>query len=276
MAATWLIGALMAATGSVLSNLGVNCQKYSFMRNAKLPKAEQRKHIRQKGWLLGMALVVLGAVGDFVALSLAAQSIVAPIGSITLVANVFFAHYWLQETVGWVELVGTTMIVGGSVLAVTFGDHSDVAYDIHAILSFFLGLSFIVYALASVALGVGLYRFQLPITPLKQKIVDATRRYELAYEAGNREQMEYEDFYIASLQKQYGRWERVHPFTICALSGILGGQSVMFGKMVSEMINVTASGDKPALLPLLLPLHRLHAGLRGGAAAVPGHRAQLL
>ena len=28
---------------------------------------------------------------------MAAQSIVAPIGSVTLVANLFFAHYWLHE-----------------------------------------------------------------------------------------------------------------------------------------------------------------------------------
>ena len=247
---TWLIGAVLAAVGSICSNLGVNCQKYSFMQNAKLPKAAQKRHIRQKGWLFGMLLVVLGSLGDFAALSLAAQSIVAPIGSITLVANVFFAHYWLKEVVGWVELCGTAMIVCGSVTAVAFGDHSDVAYDIHAILRFFYGTTFIIYALASLILGVSLYYFQLPITPIKQKMVDATKRYELAYDAHDTPAMEYEDFYIASLSKSYSRWEKVHPFAVCALSGILGGQSVMFGKMVSEMINVTASGDNQLLSPL--------------------------
>ena len=247
---TWLIGAVLAAVGSIASNLGVNCQKYSFMQNAKLPKAQQKRHIRQKGWLFGMLLVVFGSLGDFAALSLAAQSIVAPIGSITLVANVFFAHYWLREHVGWVELCGTSMIVCGSVTAVAFGDHSDVAYDVHAILRFFYGTTFIIYALASIALGVSLYYFQLPITPIKQKIVDATKRYELAYDANDQAAMEYEDFYIAALCRSYAKWERVHPFSICALSGILGGQSVMFGKMVSEMINVTASGDNQLLSPL--------------------------
>ena len=249
MGSEWLLGAVVAAIGSIASNLGVNCQKYSFMQNAKLPKSQQKKHIRQKGWLLGMALVVLGSIGDFAALSLAAQSIVAPIGSVTLVANVFFAHYWLRESLSYIEIVGTALIVGGSVTAVAFGDHTETAYDIHAILRFFYGTTFIVYAICSIVLGVVLYRFQLPITPIKQKIVDATKRYEQAYEANDRPQMEYEDFYIASLQKTYRKWEKVHPFSLCALSGILGGQSVMFGKMVSEMLNVTFAGDNQLFSP---------------------------
>ena len=249
MGSEWLLGAIVAAIGSIASNLGVNCQKYSFMQNAKLPKPQQKKHIRQKGWLLGMLLVVVGSIGDFAALSLAAQSIVAPIGSVTLVANVFFAHYWLKESLSYIEVVGTALIVGGSVTAVAFGDHSETAYDIHAILRFFYGTTFIVYAVGSIVLGVTLYRFQLPITPIKQKIVDATKRYEQAYEANDRAQMEYEDFYIASLQKSYAKWEKVHPFSLCALSGILGGQSVMFGKMVSEMLNVTFAGDNQLFSP---------------------------
>ena len=249
MGAQWLLGAVVAAIGSIASNLGVNCQKYSFMQNAKLPKLQQKKHIRQKGWLFGMLLVVLGSVGDFAALSLAAQSIVAPIGSVTLVANVFFAHYWLKESLSYIEIVGTSLIVGGSITAVAFGDHTETAYDIHAILRFFYGTTFIVYAISSLVLGVTLYRFQLPITPIKQKIVDATKRYELAYEANDRDAMEYEDFYIASLQKTYRKWEKVHPFSLCALSGILGGQSVMFGKMVSEMLNVTFAGDNQLFSP---------------------------
>ena len=249
MGSEWLLGAVVAAIGSIASNLGVNCQKYSFMQNAKLPKLQQKKHIRQKGWLFGMLLVVAGSIGDFAALSLAAQSIVAPIGSVTLVANVFFAHYWLKESLSYIEVVGTGLIVGGSVTAVAFGDHSETAYDIHAILRFFYGTTFIVYAIGSLVLGVTLYRFQLPITPIKQKIVDATKRYEQAYEANDRGAMEYEDFYIASLQKTYRKWEKIHPFSLCALSGILGGQSVMFGKMVSEMLNVTFAGDNQLFSP---------------------------
>ena len=247
----WLVGAILAASGSIASNLGVNMQKYSFILNNKLPKQKQKLKTRQPKWLLGMALVILGSIGDFAALSLAAQSVVAPIGSVTLVANVFFAHYWLKESLSWIELAGTGLIVSGSVLAVAFGDHGDTNYNIHDILRFFYGTTFIIYAVLSIALSLALYKFQHPITPMKQKIVDATRRYEAAYDSNDSAAMEYEDFFIASLQKDYKKHQKYHPFSLCALSGILGGQSVMFGKMVGELISATFDGDNQFFSPFL-------------------------
>lgn len=44
-----------------------------------------------------MAMVVLGAIGDFAAFGMAPQSLATPMGSFTLVANTLFAHYWLKE-----------------------------------------------------------------------------------------------------------------------------------------------------------------------------------
>lgn len=88
----WIIGAILAGVGSCSSNLGVNVQKYSFVKNAQLEKSQQRKYIRQPLWLLGLLLVTCGSMGDFIALSMAAQSIVAPIGSVTLVTNVLFGE----------------------------------------------------------------------------------------------------------------------------------------------------------------------------------------
>jgi hypothetical protein len=38
--------------------------------------------------------VIFGSLGDFAALSMVAQSIVAPLASTTLVTNVIFAHFW--------------------------------------------------------------------------------------------------------------------------------------------------------------------------------------
>jgi dihydrodipicolinate synthase/N-acetylneuraminate lyase len=44
--------------------------------------------------LTGLGLVIFGSLGDFAALSMVAQSIVAPLASTTLVTNVIFAHFW--------------------------------------------------------------------------------------------------------------------------------------------------------------------------------------
>ena len=67
MGGNWIAGALRAATGSIMSNLGVNCQKYSFMRNALLQPEKQKSYIRQPIWLIGMAMVFFGSFGDLAA-----------------------------------------------------------------------------------------------------------------------------------------------------------------------------------------------------------------
>lgn len=110
--------------GSVCSNLGVNIQKYSFMQNEKLELSLRKKYWQNPSWLLGLCLVVVGSIGDFAALGLAAQSIVAPIGAVTLVANVAFAHYWLKEDLSKQDLIGTICIIVGSTLSVAFGKHT--------------------------------------------------------------------------------------------------------------------------------------------------------
>lgn len=47
MGGSWAIGALLSVIGSVASNLGVNVQKYSFMKNAERSQKEQKKYTKQ-------------------------------------------------------------------------------------------------------------------------------------------------------------------------------------------------------------------------------------
>jgi hypothetical protein len=47
MGGSWVIGAVLAVIASVSSNLGVNVQKYSFMKNADKPQAQQRSYTQQ-------------------------------------------------------------------------------------------------------------------------------------------------------------------------------------------------------------------------------------
>lgn len=79
-------------------------------------------------WITGVGLLVLGAIGDFVALGFAAQSIVAPLGSLTLVVNMFIARWMHGEKVTPLGIVATICIVAGSFIAIAFADHSDFTY----------------------------------------------------------------------------------------------------------------------------------------------------
>lgn len=92
-------GAALAIIASVISNLGVNIQKFSHAQDAQLPDDEQKPYIKRPLWWLGLTLVFFGSLGDFAAFGFATQSLVAALGGgSTLVANVVTAYFLNKET----------------------------------------------------------------------------------------------------------------------------------------------------------------------------------
>ena len=243
----WYIGAGLSILGSIGSNLGINIQKYSFLQNAQLPIDQQRAYTKQPGWAIGLALVILGSVGDFAALALAAQSIITPIGSVTLVANMVFAHFWLKETLSRRDMIGTVLIIAGSVLTVSFGDHSDPKYNLSDFRRFFGLTSSLLYTFIILAVSSAMYAVILYLRPIKSRIITLTKGYEHIQPDSLRDESMRGNAELTALHARYVRWEKVHPFCYCALSGLLGAQSVLFGKMVSELISTSIQGDNQLL-----------------------------
>lgn len=50
----WYVGVILAILGSVMTNMGVNLQKYSFMSEAKRSVRDKRSYFRQPCWVFGM------------------------------------------------------------------------------------------------------------------------------------------------------------------------------------------------------------------------------
>lgn len=99
----WFIGAVLVRYSRMPAFLTVCMVLYAFAVTA------------------GLVLVIVGSFGDFAALAFAAQSLITPgtravlhrcscamllvitilvffsVGGVTMVANVFFAHFWLKE-----------------------------------------------------------------------------------------------------------------------------------------------------------------------------------
>ena len=119
----WVVGVVLATFASAVSNLGLNLQKLTHVRNAATAQASVEPvksggYYKQRLWALGLALIILGSVADFVALGFGAQSIIAPLGSLTLVANVIFAPLLLKEPITSRDVIATLTIVVGSALSV--------------------------------------------------------------------------------------------------------------------------------------------------------------
>lgn len=241
MVELWIVGAIVGAIGSIASNLGVNIQKYAFMQDEK--KGIKRPFVCMPGWWLGIVAVITGAIFDFVALGFAAQSIVAPIGAVTLVANVIFASCWLGEKFSKWDFLGTTMILVGSTLAVCFGDHSQNTYTTQELLDFYSQLGFILYAIACVFFIMALYVVVRFAEPLKDEIRRVNKQYDAADDAHNDAEADRLDEDLNTLEARYQKFVKIHPFAYCAISGVFGGQNILFGKMVAELVKKTVLGD---------------------------------
>jgi len=212
----WLLGLLFSILSSTCTNLGVNLQKYSFLCEAKRTKKEKRSYVSQPKWVCGLLMVVAGGLLDFVALAYAPQSLVTPVGGFTIVANVVFAHYLLNEAFNRSDATATALIIGGVVQVALFADKSETCYTADELVSFYSRTAFIIYALVISLLIVVL----LLLVRHVEKILES----------------------FGSNSSSYKKFRRIHSILYPALSGLFGAQSVLFAKSTVELIktfNVT-------------------------------------
>ncbi|KAJ3038732.1 hypothetical protein HDV00_000392 [Rhizophlyctis rosea] len=108
-------------------------------------------------WILGMIVFILGNLFNFVALQFAAQSLVAPLGSISLVVNVILAPLINHERWTWKDVVGVALIVAGSSMTVAFAGVNTHDYKLCVLLALFRRTQTIVFLTVTCALIVTLY-----------------------------------------------------------------------------------------------------------------------
>ena len=107
-----VIGAIIAIIASIGSNIGVNLQGH-----AQTLLKEGQHYTKLPIWWCGMGLVVLGSVGDFVALGFATQALVAALGgATTLSTNLLIARFWKNQDINPLDGIGVVFIVAGAVI----------------------------------------------------------------------------------------------------------------------------------------------------------------
>ncbi|XP_031574651.1 NIPA-like protein 2 [Actinia tenebrosa] len=112
------IGSALAIGGNLLISISMNIQKYSHIQQAK---AEDEVHyLKSKVWWVGLTLMVLGEVGNFSAYGFAPASLVAPLGTTTVIANAIIAVVFLKERIRYQDAFGVLLAVVGAFLLITF------------------------------------------------------------------------------------------------------------------------------------------------------------
>ncbi|CAI5721236.1 unnamed protein product [Hyaloperonospora brassicae] len=205
------IGLGIVISSAVLSNLGVNVQKLSHVREEEKPLFERQTYYTRPLWLTGLILVVLGAVGDFEALGFAPQALVAAVGGgFTVLANVFFAHLWLGQILTKTDVLGTLLIIIGVVLS-TVANEPDEQLSLGELEFQFYQLGFLIYLGVMTAVLAVIFAqidaiLRLPRSPNEAKY-------------------------------------RVLPFMYATASGIFGSFSVLLAKCASILIILTIGGE---------------------------------
>ena len=88
-------------------------------------------------WMLGFIVFFFGNILNVIALQFAPQSLVAPLGSISLVVNVIIAPWLNNEQWGYRDIVGVILIVGGSSMVVAFAGSNQHDYCLSVLLALF-------------------------------------------------------------------------------------------------------------------------------------------
>ena len=209
----WLMGVILSIVSSILSNLGVNTQKWSMIREAQRKPEERRAYVCQPFYLLGVLMIFVGSLGDFVALGMAPQSLVTPVGGMTIVANLFFASMWLRERLGCRDIIGTTLVVAGVVGTAFAADKSKKEYTLDCLLDLYQRPNMYIYGGSFFGLFLVLYVVQRKLARMRKQCEEE-----------------------GELSEAYCRWIKLHSILPPTLSGLVGAQSILFAKCTMELL----------------------------------------
>jgi magnesium transporter len=110
-------GVLLSIAASVFCSIGFLLQKLSHVNRST--KAEPHRYCNFI-WLCGMFFLMLASMLDCVALGFVAQSVVAPLGAVTLVCNLLLGPLVLDERLTRRSIQATAIIIAGNLLSVVF------------------------------------------------------------------------------------------------------------------------------------------------------------
>jgi len=203
----WLIAVLLGSLASFVSNLGLTLQKLQHQRSAAISDA--RKYYVQPLWMVGLCLIILGSLADFTALSFGPQSLVAPLGSLTLVCNAILAPLLLREQISRHELLATFIIIFGSTIAVIFASHEDKLYSISDLFDFYWGVPWLLYFFSISAFVAAVLLF--------------IRKMHTFEREGDKQEL-------------LARYRVLYRLAYPSISGAVGAQSVLLAKCSVELL----------------------------------------
>ena len=125
----FIVGIVLSLFASASTNLGANLQRLALRKEDQKELNQRRPMYKIPLWVGGFALFLGSQAGDALALGFAPQSVVQPVGSVSLLANLYFGWCLNGEPIGKTTPIALAIIITGVALIVTFGPKETVDWD---------------------------------------------------------------------------------------------------------------------------------------------------
>ena len=127
-------------------NFGINIMKHSHSTTSTSsigsPSAQVVKPTLtvlgiEMSWSKGALVFASGSVATFVSFAYGSQSLLASLGTLQFISNVFFSRFILHQRISWKVIIATCLIVMGVIVTVSFSNHSSDIYTIQDLLELY-------------------------------------------------------------------------------------------------------------------------------------------
>jgi len=162
--------------------------------------------------------IVMASVFDFVALAFGPQSVIAPLGSLTMVSNTCVAPWMHNEKLHGKVVFATMVIVAGCVVAVASASHANDICSVEALFALYLTVRFAFYATILSSTVAGVLWFIRRAERIKADYGVDTEAYRKVF--------------------------RYHRVSYAFLSGLFGAQSVLFARSVAQLFVGSTLGGR--------------------------------
>ena len=150
------VGVVLALCGNIVISVSLNIQKYTHNLNQAATGGEMA-YTDIPLWWTGMALMVVGETGNFLAYAYAPATLVAPLGAVTVVSNCIIAHYVLKEAIRKRNIAGVILAIIGAVFIVVYAPDSQKQLTMELLEQYMLEPSFIAFILCILLAITGLF-----------------------------------------------------------------------------------------------------------------------
>jgi drug/metabolite transporter (DMT)-like permease len=140
----------------------LNAQKHAHNRNEQMGNLK-RPYIHLPLWWIGMLLMAIGETGNFLAYAYAPATLVAPLGSVSVVCNALLSSLVLREQISFKNKAGCLLAIIGSCFVVRFAPTSDHQLNMSRLADYMTDPVFLTFLFLIVIGFVYLYRLPLRV-----------------------------------------------------------------------------------------------------------------